>query len=105
MGGRWQKVQHDYQGGPNTGDLALQGTEDQWVVEVLSSRTIKIRPKRQYMKRWRGHIHGMTIKAKRGGPAMPIPFADGTKLLRKVVLPKRDPRPTVSQMVQLSKER
>lgn len=104
MQGRWLKVQWDYQNGVSAGDDPLQGTEDQWKLVMTSSRTMQLRPKQQYAQRWRGHVHGMDIYAKtpRG---MRVPFRSGTAYRQHVKLPKRDPRPTRTQLMRISKER
>lgn len=105
MQGRWTPIQYDYEGGPSTGELALQGTEDQWMLDITSSRRMQIRPKQKYAKRWRGHVQGMTIRRKPGGPLLgPIPAAAGPLFVSQVKLPKRDPRPTISQLTRLAKE-
>lgn len=104
MQGRWKKIQWDYENGVSRGDLALQGTENEWKVEVLSSRRIQIRPKKGYERRWRGHVGGMTINSREGGPSMPMPARDGTLYVRQVKLPRRDPRPTATQLSRLAKQ-
>lgn len=95
--GRWKLVQW----GPKAGQKALQGTEYQWGIELISSTQAKVTPKRRYLKRWRGHTQGMTLYPKKKR-FMKISYSDGTVIFaKKAKLPKRDPRPTAVQLRRL----
>lgn len=95
MGGRWLPIQW----GSKKGQRALQGTEDTWLIDVSSTRSATVRPKkvRRVYQMWSGHIQGSEIRP-RNAKALRF-IVDGQVFYRKKVkLPKRDPRPTVIQM-------
>lgn len=98
MNGSWTPVQW----GLKAGSPALLGTEEQWSVQLRSMRQVVIAPRtEEFKKRWRGHILGMTIRAKTKR-FMHFFLDDGSEwFLKKVKLPTRDPRPTETQIKDL----
>lgn len=97
LNGRWTPIQW----GPKAGTPALLKGVDEWTVTRYDTKTYRVQPKREFRKKWRGHIGGMLIKP-RQAKALRFVSYDGDTLLRPwVKLPKRDPRPTESQLRRL----
>lgn len=97
MNGRWTPIQW----GPRKGSPALLKGVDEWTVTKVDSRTYRVQPKRQHRKKWRGHIGGLLITPKRKKALHFIGYGDVELLRPWVKLPKRDPRPTESQLRRL----
>jgi hypothetical protein len=94
-GGTWKRIQW----GLRKGQLALSGTEDQWRVEYTSGFKVMIKPIDSKVAMWRGHISGATIRPKKPTGFLHFFLDDGTEwFLKKVKLPKRDPRPSANQL-------
>jgi len=93
MHGRWAPTQYNRP----EGTKPLESTEDQWTVEYKSSRQAVVRPKRNKLRIWKGHVGGMTIRP-RVAKRLRFKTGDGVVYASEVKLPKRDPRPTDSQL-------
>lgn len=101
MQGRWTPIQY----GPKTGYLALQGTEDHWEIERVSSFRVTIKPKSQYRHIWRGHTRGLNRPIyPRKKPFLYFRGYSGDMVrTKKVRMPYRDPRPTATQLSALAR--
>ena len=99
--GTWAKVKY----GLKAGGLALQGTEDDWFVDSpAGSDFATIRVRQGLEAKWRGHIHDGPLVIRPHPPKKCLHFFldDGSEwFLKKVTLPKRDPRPTINQIRQI----
>jgi len=94
LSGHWTPIQY----GKRAGSKALQGTEDQWTLDVKNKFRAELRPKRQFLKIWRGHMRGKRNPIEAKKKAMHFVTDTGEWFLKKVTLPKRDPRPTLTQV-------
>lgn len=93
MQGRWPRLTW----GKKAGGPALLHTEDHWKVFQNHPKQVSIRPIKSKVAMWRGHTGGTWIYPKKRKWLHWV--EDGVKIfLKKVKLPKRDPRPTKSQL-------
>jgi hypothetical protein len=92
FGGRWMPVQW----GPRKGQKALTMLEYDWEIRGAPGGAV-ISPPADHQLRWAGHVKGSHIRPVR---AKWLTFMSGGKRIftKHVKLPKRDPRPMVSQL-------
>lgn len=96
MQGRWPKKTW----GKNAGGPALLHTEHHWRVFQNHPKQVSIRPVKSAVAMWRGHTKGMTIYPK--NRKWLHWREDGVNIfLKRVRLPRRDPRPTKSQLARI----
>jgi hypothetical protein len=93
MGGRWPRLTW----GKKAGGMALLHTEDHWRIFQNHPTEVKIRPRKDKVAMWRGHTGGTWIYPKARKFLHWV--ENGVKIfMKKVKLPRRDPRPTQSQL-------
>lgn len=107
--GRWKPIQY----GDRQGDPALITRKNDWIVVRKDKMRAEVRPRENVAHIWRGHAHGMRIYSKTPSGMRFRGYERYTKGKRKgermwitthmVKLPKRDPRPTVTQIRRLSR--
>ncbi len=97
LNGRWTPIQW----GDDAGQKALQGTEKQWTAKKVADNHYQVQPFKKYQKRWRGHIGGMKIIPRRAKALRFLSYGGGILYKAFVKLPKRDPRPTETQLRRL----